>query len=614
MLSSDSRTDVNAQDQDGWSALHFAAAGGHSDVVEELLAHGARLQPDCQGRLPLHLAALSSKAGAVAALLRSSHAQVDARDASGCTALHRAAAQGHQGVLQILLQHGAVAGLAVQGGTTAAHLAAFKGRPEALGSLLAASADPNARDADGATPLHEAAGGAACLACVHALLAAGADPRMPGKAGNAERDLKGMGDGKGSAEDVGEPAADDATVASGHSAESAADSGGAAVGICSSRPAGQGAALRRFGLPDGGAEDDTDSDDGPEAETGLATYMLWELGCTGIAPARARLDPGCIGSWVGVGALGSSRVALWALPLHCAKPAPEPASVVASAGAPPAGNGGPDGQGRGSAGAGGREGDGVRGGSGEARLRAAAAALARLPDPGLARPLGVCAEAGALVTELPPAGSLLDALHSRAPEGAHHPVRLGWAERVRIAAQAARGLAALHAEGLVHGALRPSTVLLEVLPSGAGGIVARLATAPAAALLCGLSMAVVASAPAAYVAPEVAAGAAPAPPADVYALGLTMLQLLAASEADGLAAHAAATLSEGVQGVGRLVDPCAGTWPAAEAADFARLALRCMQEMLGARPSLAAHILPELERLLISAERESSGKQAKAEG
>jgi len=39
---------------------------------------------------------------------------VDARDACGCTALHRAAAQGHEGVVQHLLQHRAVASLAFQ--------------------------------------------------------------------------------------------------------------------------------------------------------------------------------------------------------------------------------------------------------------------------------------------------------------------------------------------------------------------------------------------------------------------------------------------------------------------------------------------------------------------
>ena len=52
------------------------------------------------------------------------------------------------------------------------------------------------------------------------------------------------------------------------------------------------------------------------------------------------------------------------------------------------------------------------------------------------------------------AGSLLDALHSRAPPGAHHPVRLDWVARVRIAAQVARGLDELHEADLSHGAVR----------------------------------------------------------------------------------------------------------------------------------------------------------------
>lgn len=81
-----------------------------------------------------------------------------------------------------------------------------------------------------------------------------------------------------------------------------------------------------------------------------------------------------------------------------------------------------------------------------------------------------------------------------------------------------------------------------------------------------------ASAPAAYMPPECAAGQPPQATADVFALGLLLLQLLAASEADGLAAHAAATLESG--GIERLIDPCAGAWPPMQAAHFARLALR----------------------------------------
>ncbi len=46
--------------------------------------------------------------------------------------------------------------------------------------------------------------------------------------------------------------------------------------------------------------------------------------------------------------------------------------------------------------------DGMQGAAAGERLRAAAAALARLQEPGLVRQLGVCAEASALIAMLPP--------------------------------------------------------------------------------------------------------------------------------------------------------------------------------------------------------------------
>ena len=60
----------------GWTALHFAAAGGHAGVVAALLEYGAQAQPDGQGRLPLHLAALSGNNRAVSALLCSCATEV----------------------------------------------------------------------------------------------------------------------------------------------------------------------------------------------------------------------------------------------------------------------------------------------------------------------------------------------------------------------------------------------------------------------------------------------------------------------------------------------------------------------------------------------------------
>ncbi|TPX70367.1 hypothetical protein SpCBS45565_g01844 [Spizellomyces sp. 'palustris'] len=72
--------DVNSRDEKGRSALHFACAGGHVELVTMLLDRGADVESrDVNGNTPLHLAVCSSQVDVVLVLLRA-NANVDATD------------------------------------------------------------------------------------------------------------------------------------------------------------------------------------------------------------------------------------------------------------------------------------------------------------------------------------------------------------------------------------------------------------------------------------------------------------------------------------------------------------------------------------------------------
>ena len=138
---------INAVDDGGWTPLHCAAAAGNGAVVSALLGRGA-------------LIAARTRAG------------------GGMTALHLAAERGHAGVVRALVAGGAAISAPTLGEEqTALHLAARGDHTECVGLLLNASADLNARNVLGGTPLHSAAEGNA-VGALKQLLDAGCDPKL----------------------------------------------------------------------------------------------------------------------------------------------------------------------------------------------------------------------------------------------------------------------------------------------------------------------------------------------------------------------------------------------------------------------------------------------------
>jgi len=88
----------------GWTCLMSAAMNGHTDICRLLLQRGANVKSvhKHNGTTPLHLAAQSGAVDVVK-LLADFGADLEARDYSGCRALHWAAISGHLDVVVELI-------------------------------------------------------------------------------------------------------------------------------------------------------------------------------------------------------------------------------------------------------------------------------------------------------------------------------------------------------------------------------------------------------------------------------------------------------------------------------------------------------------------------------
>jgi|GEM_PF-1725813 len=157
---------LSIPDQDGTTALHFAASKGHAEVIRALIAANpdAITKTDKNGWTLLHFAASKGHTKIVEALIAANPnpAHLLAQDSNGDTPLSLAAGAGHTEVARLLIKANKDAiSITDKNGHTPLHFAASEGHKEIVEALIAANPNPAhllAQDSNGDTPLSLAAG------------------------------------------------------------------------------------------------------------------------------------------------------------------------------------------------------------------------------------------------------------------------------------------------------------------------------------------------------------------------------------------------------------------------------------------------------------------------
>ena len=147
------RTDVNAREADGTTALYWAAAKNDLAIGTALIRAGADVKAASRyGITPLQVACLNGNAPFVELLLKSG-ADAKAGTPAGETALMTASRTGVADAVNVLLAHGADPNVKESlRGQTALMWAAGEGHSEAIKALLERGADLKARSNAGWTP------------------------------------------------------------------------------------------------------------------------------------------------------------------------------------------------------------------------------------------------------------------------------------------------------------------------------------------------------------------------------------------------------------------------------------------------------------------------------
>ena len=147
--------DINTQNDAGQSQLHIASRDSDLKVVRQLVELGANIHvQDNQGRTPFHVALEVGHPGIVQLLLEHG-ADPYAADGNGATPLYLASHYEYLlNVVERLLELGANIHARDHECRTPLHGASTVGAIKVAQLLIERGADPNAQDGHGATPLH----------------------------------------------------------------------------------------------------------------------------------------------------------------------------------------------------------------------------------------------------------------------------------------------------------------------------------------------------------------------------------------------------------------------------------------------------------------------------
>lgn len=178
LMTGQSVTTLRMQDDHGWTALHYAAHGGASKVLNRLITFEKKL-----ANLETHYVDLQDKNQQSAIMLAIGAANYDCVlvlidheaclalvNNAGSSTLHIAAATGQVHLCKMLVDHGVYVDALDKAGRTPLYVACENGHHEAMHYLISlAQADPDLIDKSGRTVLHAAAGSGSVESCIELL-------------------------------------------------------------------------------------------------------------------------------------------------------------------------------------------------------------------------------------------------------------------------------------------------------------------------------------------------------------------------------------------------------------------------------------------------------------